>query len=312
MTDYPRDEIAAAWAEYQQRGAIDEDWPAWAEMFTDDARYEEHNLGIFLGRPAITDWIVNVMNEYAAMTVWIDWAVIDGNRIGFYIWNNLPDPSGTGKRYGFPNSTFLEYAGNGKFSFEGDYYNPADAERVFREWLTDGGRRDTPKDHSLQGIDGWNPEPREPAFPREEVEAEFERYRARAALAVETGDWDQWAAQFTADAHYREHHYGYFTSGAEITAWIKSVMQPFPTMEFPVSWRLIDGNRVTALIPNILPPPEGDDGYYGFDVNTILHYAGNGQWSFEEDLYSPVEAQDAVGRWVAAGGVIPGGVIPEI
>ena len=69
-------------------------------------------------------------------------------------------------------------------------------------------------------------------------------------------------------------------------------MQPFPTMEFPPSFALIDGNRVSALIPNILPAPEGDDGYYGFDVNTILHYAGNGKWSFEEDVYSPAEAEE--------------------
>jgi hypothetical protein len=82
-------------------------------------------------------------------------------------------------------------------------------------------------------------------------------------------------------------------------------MQPFPTMEFPPSFALIDGNRVSTLIPNILPAPEGDDGYYGFDVNTILHYGGNGKWSFEEDVYSPAEAQDTVDRWIAAGGVIP-------
>ena len=71
-------------------------------------------------------------------------------------------------------------------------------------------------------------------------------------------------------------------------------MQPFPTMEFPPSFALIDGNRVSALIPNILPAPEGDDGYYGFDVNTILHYAGNGKWSFEEDVYNPREAEEVV------------------
>jgi hypothetical protein len=82
-------------------------------------------------------------------------------------------------------------------------------------------------------------------------------------------------------------------------------MQPFPTMEFPPSYALIDGNRVSALIPNILPTPEGDDGYYGFDVNTILHYAGDGKWSFEEDVYNPREAEDVVQRWIAAGGVIP-------
>jgi hypothetical protein len=307
MTVYPREEIEAAWAEYRRRGVESEDWPAWAAMFTDDARYEEHNLGVFEGRAQIEEFIVSTMKDYASMTLWIEWAIVDGNRIGFYIWNNLPDPTGTGQRFGFPNTTFLEYAGDGKFSFEGDYYNPADAERVFRAWLDAGGRRSTPQDHSLRGIEGWAPEPRKPAFPRHEVEAEFAKYRERAALAVATGDWDQWADQFTDDAHYREHHYGYFTSGPEIRSWIKSVMQPFPTMEFPVSWYLIDGNRVSALIPNILPPPPGDDGYYGFDVNTILHYAGNGKWSYEEDVYSPKEAQDVITRWLAAGGVIPKG-----
>ncbi len=305
MSEYPPEEIAAAWAEYQKRGVQEHDWPGWAEMFTDDARYEEHNLGVFEGRPAITSFIVDIMKEYPAMTLWIEWSIIDDDRIGFYIWNNLPDPTGTGKRYGFPNTTFLQYGGDGKFSFEADYYNPADAERVFTEWLTDGGNRDTPQDRSLRGIDDWNPEPPTPAFAREEVEAEFEKYRQRAALAVESGDWDQWADQFTDDAHYREHHYGYFSSGAEIRAWIKSVMQPFPTMEFPPSFALIDGNRVSTLIPNILPAPDGDAGYYGFDVNTILHYAGNGKWSFEEDVYSPAEAQETVNRWIAAGGVLP-------
>jgi hypothetical protein len=76
-------------------------------------------------------------------------------------------------------------------------------------------------------------------------------------------------------------------------------------MEFPISWRLIDGNRVSALIPNILPPPPGDNGYYGFDVNTILHYAGNGKWNYEEDVYSPAEAGATIARWVSAGGQLP-------
>ena len=48
------------------------------------------------------------------------------------------------------------------------------------------------------------------------------------------------------------------------------------------------------------------EGYFGFDVNTILHYAGNGKWSYEEDVYSPIEAQAAITSWIKAGGVIPG------
>ncbi|MBX6389957.1 MAG: nuclear transport factor 2 family protein [Frankia sp.] len=305
MGSFPRAEVEAAWAEYRRLGAENRDWPAWARMFSDDAVYTEHNLGEFRGQKAIEDWIVACMAEFPAMTLWIEWTIIDGDRISFYIWNNLPDPTGTGRRFGFANTTFLEYGGDGRFRRQGDYYNPADAERVIGEWIAAGGRRTTPPDPSLRGMAGWAPEPPAPAFPREEIEAEFARYRERAALAVATGDWDQWADQFTDDAHYREHHYGYFRGKREIKDWINSVMRPFPTMTFPVSYYLIDGNRVSALIPNILPPPDGDDGYYGFDVNTILHYAGNGKWSYEEDVYNPREAEEVVRRWVAAGGVIP-------
>src|SRR3954451_13907792 len=139
MAEYPREEIEAAWAEYQKRGVGEHDWPGWADMFTDDARYEEHFLGVFEGKPAIEKFIVDVRQGYAAMTLWIEWSIIDGDRIGFYIWNNLPDPTGAAKRYPFPNSTSLPYGCNGKFSLEGDYYTPADAARVASDWLTDGG-----------------------------------------------------------------------------------------------------------------------------------------------------------------------------
>ena len=39
MGEFTRDEIETAWAEYQKRGVQEHDWPGWAEMFTDDARY---------------------------------------------------------------------------------------------------------------------------------------------------------------------------------------------------------------------------------------------------------------------------------
>ena len=77
---YPREEIEAAWAEYQRRGVGNEDWPAWATMFTDDARYEEHNLGVFEGQQAIENFIVDCMKDYPAMTLWIEWSIIDGDR----------------------------------------------------------------------------------------------------------------------------------------------------------------------------------------------------------------------------------------
>ena len=69
---YPREEVEAAWREFRRLGADEENWVEWADLFTDDALYEEHNLGTFHGRPQIKEWIVSVMADYAAMTVWID------------------------------------------------------------------------------------------------------------------------------------------------------------------------------------------------------------------------------------------------
>ena len=304
MTDFPRAEIEEAFAEFRRRGIETHDWPGWAALFTQDALYEEHFLGQFHGRDEISPWIVATMQDYPSMTLHIEWYQIEGNRVAFYIWNNLPDPAGQGRSFQFPNTTILEYAGNGLWSWEADFYNPADAERVFTEWLTAGGRKTTPQDRSLQGVAGWAPEPSPTVFAREEIAREFDLYRERGRLAVATGDWDQWADQFAPDARYYEHHYGKFASQTEIREWIVGVMQPFPTMEFPTAWYSIDGNRICALIPNVLPDPAGADAYFGFDVFVILHYAGNGKWSYEEDVYNPREAQATVGAWVAAGGVM--------
>ncbi len=304
---FNRDEIEAAFAEFRRLGAGEHDWPGWAALFTDDALYQEHYLGTFHGRSEIQPWIVSCMADYPAMTLAIDWWQIDpdAGRVAFYIWNNLPDPAGAGASYQFPNTTIIQYAGDGKWNWEADFYNPADAERVFKDWLTAGGRKRTPQDRSIVGIAGWAPDVPTAAHSLDEIESEFQAYRERGRIAVATGDWNQWADQFAADARYREHHYGAFNGQAEIRSWITGVMQPFPTMEFPVAWHHIEGNRVNALIPNVLPDPIGGDAYFGFDVHVILHYAGDGKWSYEEDVYNPREAQQAIESWLAAGGTIP-------
>src|SRR5690349_18177081 len=120
-------EIRQAFEEYRRLGVDSHDWVGWSRMFTQDARYEEHNLGVFEGQPAIESFIVSTMQEYPSMTMWIEWVDFQDDLVAFYIWNNLPDPTGTGQRFGFPNTTWLQYGSDGKFSFEGDYYNPADA-----------------------------------------------------------------------------------------------------------------------------------------------------------------------------------------
>ena len=56
MATFPHDEVEAAFHQYVERGKAN-DWSAWADQFTDDAEYVEHEMGIFHGREAIREWI---------------------------------------------------------------------------------------------------------------------------------------------------------------------------------------------------------------------------------------------------------------
>ncbi len=51
-----------------------------------------------------------------------------------------------------------------------------------------------------------------------------------------------------------------------------------------------------------MPNPTGGNEVYRFGCVTILEYAGDGLWSYQEDLYNPTEGADTIGRWLAAGG----------
>ena len=48
------------------------------------------------------------------------------------------------------------------------------------------------------------------------------------------------------------------------------------------------------------------DAVYRFGCVTVLEYAGDGLWSYQEDLYNPREAETVMKRWVADGGALPG------
>jgi hypothetical protein len=139
---------------------------------------------------------------------------------------------------------------------------------------------------------------------REEIEREFARYQERAAQAGRSGDWGPWAAQFTEDASYLEHHYGRFEGRAAIEAWISSCMGTFPgnvMPEFPVDWYVIDEDKgwVVCQVENRMADP-GDGSVHQAPNITILHYAGDGTWSYEEDVYNPVHFATMLEGWIAA------------
>lgn len=147
-------------------------------------------------------------------------------------------------------------------------------------------------------------------FSREEIEREYERYREVASRAGASGEWDQWAELFTKDAAYVEHLYGRFEGREAIRKWITATMAEFPNNEmtlFPVEWWVIDEERSWVLCAVWNRMADLGDGEVYQAINwSRLTYAGDGQWSYEEDLYNVNEFAEMIKGYLAARKTIRG------
>ena len=141
-------------------------------------------------------------------------------------------------------------------------------------------------------------------FSREEIEAAFTTFQERAAAAGASGDWTEWVDCFTEDAKYYEHHYGRMEGRPAILEWITTTMaEPINAdmSSFPIDWYMIDEDRgwIMCQVANVMDDP--GDGSDHREVNwTLLHYAGDGRFSYEEDLYNPVEFGEMIKGWLKA------------
>ena len=139
---------------------------------------------------------------------------------------------------------------------------------------------------------------------REELQAAHDNYAAVAKTAAATQLWDEWAQCFTEDATYLEHHYGAMQGREAIREWISTTMGQWPNSEmdaFPHDWCVCDEERGWWIcqIENRMRDL-GDDKVRQAANITILHYAGNMQWSYEEDAYNPANFGPMVKDWITA------------
>ena len=124
-------EIEQAFADYQSAVAgivASGDWASFADLFTEDATYEEHAFGTFTGREEIRTWVVDTMTSFPGNTMSsfpIAWHVVDEptQRVICEVRNLMPDP-GDGSVHEASNLTILTYGEDGLWSCEEDVYNP--------------------------------------------------------------------------------------------------------------------------------------------------------------------------------------------
>lgn len=139
---------------------------------------------------------------------------------------------------------------------------------------------------------------------REEIEEAFDRYQAAALKGARLADWRDWADMFTLDATYFEHQYGRFWGRETIYKWISKVMASVPhngMQAFPVEWYSIDEDKGWVICKVLNRMQDLGDGEIYEEPNiTILHYAGGGKFSYEEDAYDRQRMGQMVLRWLAA------------
>jgi SnoaL-like domain len=137
---------------------------------------------------------------------------------------------------------------------------------------------------------------------RAELEEAFANYQRLALRAGTSGQWDEWAEQFTEDATYVEHLYGTIGGREAIRRWIGGTMaQPInrEMKYFPIEWYVIDEERgwVVCQVWNRMADP-GDGSLHQAYNFTLLKYAGDMKWSYEEDVYNPEHFKQMIRGWL--------------
>jgi hypothetical protein len=139
---HSRAEVEAAFQRYWRIGAIEERWADWTDCFTEDVHYVERVYGEMRGRQAVRSWITGLMVDNPHVHAVLSWYIIEGDRVVLHMLNRYYSPLPGGPPLDFPGVTILSYAGDGRFSYEEDWWSMAagqDCYRRFRRLLAEHG-----------------------------------------------------------------------------------------------------------------------------------------------------------------------------
>jgi hypothetical protein len=121
-------------------------------------------------------------------------------------------------------------------------------------------------------------------FSRAELEQAFQHYWQTGAVGE---DWHGFANIFTEDALYVEHVLGTLRGREAIRRWIVPIMEEYCELYTAYEWHCVDeeGGRIIVYMQNRRDHPSGS-GTIDFPGITILGYAGDGLFGFEEDYWA--------------------------
>jgi ketosteroid isomerase-like protein len=133
-------------------------------------------------------------------------------------------------------------------------------------------------------------------FPREEVAAAVERYHElrRRIDAGKEGGFGVLADLYTEDAVYIDAAWGRIEGREAIASWLRDSMVGLGDWLFPIEFTAIEGNDVVVKWTQILPVARPDGSPYTQSGYSRLIYAGDGRFSYEEDVYNMVHVLEDI------------------
>lgn len=119
----------------------------------------------------------------------------------------------------------------------------------------------------------------------EDVQAAVDAYVAlRERIAAREEDWTALATLFTDDAVYIDPAWGRVQGIENLREFFDESMRGLEDWEFPIEYVAITGDTVVIKWDQVLPGTRPDGTRYRQSGISTLVYAGDGKFSYEEDL----------------------------
>lgn len=135
------------------------------------------------------------------------------------------------------------------------------------------------------------------AFPREEVVAALDAYvELRSRIAAGDATWVDLADLFTDDVVYIDPAWGRLEGRAALLEFLDESMRGLEDWDFPIEYTAVSGDTVVIKWTQLLPGTRADGSRFAQSGISTLVYAGDGKFSYEEDLLNMAHVLEDLGE----------------
>ena len=126
-------------------------------------------------------------------------------------------------------------------------------------------------------------------FTQDELLEAYEVYK-KTRERIDAGElwWDKLRDFFTQDAVFVDPAWGRVDGIDNIVKFLEDSMRGLEDWTFPLEWMAVDGDYLITGWQNRLPGRRADGTYYQVPGMSRLRYAGDGRFSYEQDLINMV------------------------